>query len=116
MDIKKLTSKQINGAQPARKQSSVPGLSPAGSKAGKEEDKLSLNSYTFRQNELLFAKLEYQKQSRTSFEKLKELKNQLAEYQEASQISREDAADTVIGKKLSNSLVWEKIARKIADS
>jgi hypothetical protein len=116
MDIKKLTSKQINGAQLSRKQHSVSGITSAGSSQGKEEDKLSLSSYTFRQNELLFAKTEYQKQSQTSFEKLREMKAQLDEYQAASRVSREDAAETAIGRKLSDPSVWEKIARKVSDT
>lgn len=115
MDIKKLTT-QINGTHPARKGSSPAGSETVGGKRDKEEDKLSLDSYSFRQNELLFARSEYNKQSQTSFEKLREMKTRLDEYISASNISIEKASETEIGKKLNDPLVWEKIARKIMDT
>ncbi len=115
MDIKKLTT-QINGTHPTKRGGPTAGATPVSGKGEKEEDKLSLSSYSFRQNELLFAKSEYNKQTQTSFEKLREMKSRVDEYMAAANISEEKAAETEIGKMLNDPLVWEKIARKISDS
>lgn len=116
MDIKKLTPKQISDVAPANKQESVPNATPAGSDPARQQDTLSLSSYTFRQDELLFAKMEYQKLTKTAFEKLRDVKNQIDEYKTTSEVSQKDAAETIMGKKLNDPSVWEKIARKISES
>lgn len=79
-------------------------------------DKVSLEQYTFRDNEELFAKSELNKFNQSSFEKLKVIQARLSEYAAAKQESDQAAERTELGKMLNNPSVWEKIAQRMADS
>lgn len=117
MDIKNLSNQNgnLNGTSPADKnqKSTV----PVSDKARNEyADKVSLENFQFRNDEQLFAKVELEKMSRNSFEKLKALNAKISEYEHARQSSPELADQTEIGKMLKNPKVLEKIAQKIAES
>lgn len=72
-------------------------------------DKVSIDSSRVR-NEAEFAKTELDKLSRGSFDKVRAMKTQLTEYQNAMKSSPEDAAKTTLGAKLNDPAVWEDIA------
>ncbi len=114
MDIKKLTT-HLNGSQPAKKGQSTSGASSVDGEKNGSQDKVSLDGYSFRKNELLFAKTEYEKQTQASFEKMNVLKAKLAEYDTAKSESSEKAAETEIGQKLNDPAVWTGIARKMLE-
>jgi len=79
-------------------------------------DKVSLEHYSFRNNEELFAKSELDKFNKKSFDKLKKVRAELTEYESAKEISPEAAEETEMGKRLSSPAVLETIARRMADS
>jgi len=117
MDIKKLTT-QLKETQQTRHNQESSAASGAKSVSGNKEaasDRVSLESYQFRKNEVLFARSEYDKQSQNSFDKLKAYKTKVNEYEEAKSTPGSDAGNTEIGKKLNNPEVWEAIARKMLD-
>ena len=114
MDIKKLTT-HLNGTQPAKKGQSMSGASSVDGERNGSQDKVSLNGYSFRQNELLFARTEYEKQTQASFGKMNALKAKLAEYHTARSESAEKAVETEIGQKLNDPAVWSGIARKMLE-
>lgn len=78
-------------------------------------DKISLNGYSNSKNEQIFAKIELEKLNSSSFNKLKEMKVALNEFEAAKSDSPEKASETKIGQMLNNPDVWEEIAGKIVD-
>lgn len=72
-------------------------------------DKVSIDSGRVR-NEAEFAKTELDKLSRGSFDKVRAMKAQLTEYQNAMKSSPEEASKTALGAKLNDPAVWENIA------
>ena len=55
-------------------------------------------------------KTELDKLSRGSFDKVRAMKAELTEYENAMKSSPEDAAKTTLGAKLNDPAVWENIA------
>lgn len=117
MDINKLTS-HING--------SLNGSDPAKEGAKTEEplfdrspngisDKVSIAQESVADNEELFARIELEKLNQSSFDKLKQMKAKISEYEAAKEISDEAAAQTEIGQMLNNPDVWGEIAGKLID-
>lgn len=78
-------------------------------------DKVSLENFSTKKSEELFAKIELEKLNQASFDKLKGYKMKLQEYEAAKNVSPEKAGDTEIGKMLNNPDIWSKIAQKISD-
>lgn len=78
-------------------------------------DKISLNGYSGSKNEQIFAKIELEKLNSSSFDKLKQMKADLNEFEAAKNDSPEKASETKIGQMLNNPDVWEEIAGKIVD-
>lgn len=78
-------------------------------------DKISLNGYSGTKNEQVFAKIELEKLNSSSFDKLKQMKADLNEYEAAKSGSPEKVSETKIGQMLNNPDVWEEIAGKIVD-
>lgn len=77
-------------------------------------DKVSVSSsFKSKKSEELFAKIELEKFKRGSFDRLKDMKAKLTEYEAAKAKSPEEAKETAIGKMLDNPDVWEEIAQKI---
>ncbi len=76
-------------------------------------DKVSIESRSMDRNDRIFAKIELEKLNQSSFDKLKETKTKITEYQQAKNVSEEKANQTEIGKMLNDDGVWEKIAEKI---
>lgn len=77
-------------------------------------DKVSVNS-SFKSNnsEELFAKIELEKFRAGSFDKLRDMKAKISEYEAAKEIAPEKAKDTEVGKMLDNPAIWEAIAEKM---
>ncbi len=116
MDIKNIynnINSQVNGAGPS--EGSGKSDRAASSTKNSYSDKVSLNEYSRAKNEKLFAKIELEKLNTSSFDRLKEFKAKLNEYETALKESPDKAAETDIGKMLENPEVWESIATKIVD-
>ena len=114
MDINKLTT-QLNGTQATRENTKNAGVSSTGDAKPNVSDKVTLEGYQFKKNEVLFAKSEFDKQSQAAFDKVKALKVQLNEFNQASAESAEKAAATKLGQTINSPDVWESIARKMLD-
>lgn len=115
MDINKVPKNlptQINEARPADSNKKAGAVSHAKNQAD-FSDKVSIDQSRMSKNEVLFAKIELAKLNDSSFEKLKSMKADLTEYENAKEISDEKAAETKIGKMLNNPNVWDEIARKM---
>ncbi|MDG5766715.1 hypothetical protein QA596_04485 [Balneolales bacterium ANBcel1] len=115
MDINKLST-HLNGTQAAGQKAQATGVSSAADAKGNAADKVTLDGYNFKKNEVLFARSEYDKQAQAAFERVKTMKAQLNEFDQAKTESAEKAASTPIGETLNSPDVWENIARKILDS
>ena len=115
MDINKLTT-HLNGTQATKQGQHSSGVPSANETRGSVSDKVSLDGYQFKKDEVLFARSEYNKQTQAAFEKLRAVKAELDEFRQAERESAEKAAQTEMGQKLNNPDVWEQIARKIMDS
>lgn len=115
MDINKLSNhidRKLDGTRPADQNQKAANNSV---KAPDSEiaDKVSLNSFKSNKSEELFAKIELEKLKHNSFDKLKEMKAKLSEYEAAKSDSQKDVKETALGKMLDNPEVWEEIAKKI---
>lgn len=114
MDIKKL-SNHINGNLNKAEMGQKPS-EPASQKSPEDfVDKVSIENFNFRNNDQLFAKLELSKLNQESANRLKDLKSQISEYQQAKESSAEAARETEIGQKINDPEVWDEIARKMID-
>ena len=82
---------------------------------GAISDKVSIESYGSNKGEELFARIEMEKLNQASFDKLKDMKEKIGEYQAAKDVSPEAAGQTEIGQMLNNPDVWGDIANKILD-
>lgn len=82
-------------------------------KAESLKDTVSLENYSAKKSEELFAKIELEKHNQDSFDKLKSYKNKIQAYQAAKAESPEAAAQTEIGEMLNNPDMWGKIADAI---
>lgn len=78
-------------------------------------DKVTLDSYNFKKNEQLFARIELEKLNQSQFDKLKSYKAKISEYEAAVKISPEAAKETDLGKLLDNPDVWDEIANRIIE-
>jgi len=78
-------------------------------------DKISLNEYSGSKNEEIFAKIELEKLNSSSFNKLKQMKADLNEFEAAKNDAPGKVSKTKIGQMLNNPDVWEEIAGKIVD-
>lgn len=115
MDIKKLTT-NINESQAAKQSRYSAGIPGSVNARNNTSDKVSLGDYQFKKDEVLFARSEYNKLAQSAFEKLKAVKAELNEYEQAKAESDEKAMQTGLGQKLNNPDVWDQIARKILES
>jgi hypothetical protein len=117
MEINKLTN-QVNGHI---KSTDASGGSQQASKVSRAEksaeltDKVSLENFSAKKSEQLFAKIELEKQNQTSFGKLKDYKAKLQAFETAKNESPEAARNTEIGKMLNDPEIWSKIAQNIVD-
>lgn len=117
MDINRLSNiiTDTQSAGMAQKTSNAGGNAPVqdsaaqSNKAADVSDKVSIDSSRVR-NEAEFAKTELDKLSRGSFDKVRAMKAELTEYENAMKSSPEDAAKTSLGAKLNDPAVWENIA------
>ncbi len=115
MDINKLST-HLNGTQAAGQKAQTSGVSAVGEAQKSTADKVTLDGYQFKKNELLFAKTELDKQSSIAFDNVRAVKAQLNEFEQAKAESPEKAASTEMGQKLNDPAVWESIAQKILGS
>ncbi len=76
---------------------------------------MSLENFSSRKNEQLFAKIELEKLNQSSFNRLKDYKAKISEYERAKNESPEAAKNTEIGKMINDPEVWGNIARNILD-
>ncbi len=117
MDIKNLSNhidRQLNNTNKLSEQAQKVQSGSTKSADSDISDKVSVNSsFKSKKSEELFAKIELEKLKSGSFEKLKEMKARLSEYEAAKANSPEEAKKTEIGKLLDNPEVWEQIAQKI---
>ncbi|MEQ8525910.1 hypothetical protein [Gracilimonas sp.] len=117
MEINKLTN-HVNGQI---KSTDASESSKGASKVTRTEkpaeftDKVSLENYSAKKSEQLFAKIELEKLNQSSFGKLKDYKAKLQAYEAAKNESPEAAKNTEIGKMLNDPEVWSKIAQNIVD-
>lgn len=117
MEINKLTN-HVNGQI---KSTDASESSQSASKISRKEqpkdmaDKVSIENYSAKKSEELFAKIELEKLNQSSFGKLKDYKAKLQAYEAAKAESPEAAKNTEIGKMLNDPDVWGKIAGKIID-
>ncbi|KPP96503.1 MAG: hypothetical protein HLUCCA01_11410 [Bacteroidetes bacterium HLUCCA01] len=117
MDINRLSNiiTDTQSAGMAQRTSNTGGNAPVqdsaaqSNKAAEVSDKVSIDSSRVR-NEAEFAKTELDKLSRGSFDKVRAMKAELTEYENAMKSSPEDAAKTTLGAKLNDPAVWENIA------
>lgn len=115
MDINKLTNHingQVNGAGSAENSQKASQTSSA-KQEDNFSDKVSLDKFDHRKSEELFAKIELEKLNQSSFNRLKDVKAKLVEYEKARNISEEAAQETEIGKMINDPDVWENIAKNI---
>lgn len=118
MDIKDLSNNinnRINGSGKLSDQS--PKIEEnQGPKRSDEaiSDKVSLNS-SFKSNksEEIFAKIELEKFRAGSFDKLRDMKAKITEYEAMKEVSPEKAKETELGKLIDNPDVWGAIAEKM---
>lgn len=117
MDINKIENRvsgtNLNKTDAASKGNESAKSAGDDSKPDSPVDKVSISDYPFRNNEELFAKLELEKLNESSSGRLQEIKAELNEYMEASEVSTEAANETELGQKINDSSVWGDIARKI---
>lgn len=90
-------------------------VASAGSEKDSITDKVSIDSQRTAKNDEQFARIELEKLSQSSFDKLKSIKAKLVEYENAKAASPEKAADSEIGKLLNDPEVWGDIANKIIE-
>jgi hypothetical protein len=117
MEINKLTnhiSGQTNSTHASEGSQSASKIT-ARDRSHAVSDKVSLENFSSKKSEELFAKIELEKINHASFEKLKGYKMKLQEYEAAKQVSPEKAGNTEIGKMLNDPDVWSKIAQNISD-
>lgn len=76
-------------------------------------DKVSIDEYEFRNNDLLIAKHELGKLKKVSSSRVNELKTKITEFQEAKTNPDKQIQETEMGKKINNPAVWQNIAHKI---
>ncbi|MTI86453.1 MAG: hypothetical protein FH748_00640 [Balneolaceae bacterium] len=118
MDINKLSNhvnEQVNNAGSTEHAKSASKTSAADKDKNSFSDKVSLDNFSSKKSEQLFAKIELEKINRESFSKLKDYKGKLKEYEAAKSQSDEAAKDTEIGKMLNDPDVWSTIAQNIID-
>lgn len=112
MDIKKLSNNinsNINKSELGQKPSE-----PASQKSPEDfVDKVSIENFSFRNNDQFFAKLELSKLNQESANHLKEMKTKISEYQQAQKTSPEAARETEVGQKINDPDVWDEIAQKM---
>jgi len=93
--------------------------SPSSTRKAKSDDsvkdKVSLENYSVNKSEKEFAKVELKKLNQTSFDRLKNYKAKLSEYNQAGNISTEAAKKTEIGKLINDPDTWNEIARQIIE-
>jgi hypothetical protein len=115
MDINKLTNNsngktnEVDGTAGSRRPTD---LSQTTSKR-EISDRVSLNDFNSVLDEKVFAKIELEKLNQASFNRLRDFKIKLQEYESASAKSPEEASRTEIGKLINDPEVLEKIAAKI---
>lgn len=116
MDIKNLSNHindQLNNAKITDQTNKVDN-SPVKPADNSISDKVSVNSrFKSKKSEELFAKIELEKLKSNSFDRLKDMKEKLSEYEAAKANSPEEAKETAIGKMLDDPEVWDQIAQKI---
>ncbi len=115
MEINKINnhiSGQLKGTEASEHNRQASKVTDA-NKADSLKDTVSLNNYTAKKSEELFAKIELEKLNQGSFDKLKSYKNKIQAYQAAKAESPEAAANIEIGKMLNNPDVWGDIADAI---
>ncbi|MEX0680359.1 MAG: hypothetical protein WD097_03185 [Balneolales bacterium] len=116
MDIKKLAT-YIDDSQASGKSQHTAGPRSinVSDQNKSDADKVSLDGYHFKKNEVLFARSEYDKQHHEAFEKVKAFKAKLTEFEQAKNTSPTSAHSTELGKMLNDPEVWEQIARKMLE-
>lgn len=116
MEINKLAN-QVNNQINSSKAGNTERTSDAGSvkKTDDFADKVSISTTSTNKSEELFAKIELEKLKQSSFDKLKEMKVKIQEFEAASKSSDTSVNDTELGKKLNDPAVWGKIADGILD-
>ncbi|MBO6586811.1 MAG: hypothetical protein JJ953_11950 [Gracilimonas sp.] len=117
MEINKLTN-HVNGqikSTDASENSQQASKVSRAEKSPELTDKVSLENFSAKKSEELFAKIELEKQNQASFGKLKDYKAKLQAYEAAKKESPEAAKNTEIGKMLNDPEVWSKIAQNIVD-
>lgn len=114
MDINKLSqhlNSQVNNnkTDAAERTTKASGVEKASRESA---DKVSLSSNS-KKSEELFAKIEMEKLNQASFDKLKNYKAKLQEYQAAKNENPDKAKETEIGKMLDDPAIWGAIAKNI---
>lgn len=112
MDINKLTN-SINGELKGTGTASRNQKMPETVSNNELSDKVSLKSTDLNKNEKQSARLELEKLHRSSFERINDYRNKLAEFEKAGNSSPESLQETEIGKKINDPAVWSEIADKI---
>lgn len=79
----------------------------------KYADKVTIKNNSTGKNEQDFARIEYEKQNRSSFESLKSYKAKLSEFEDLQKTDPSSAKLTEIGQKLNDPDVWKNMAEKI---
>ncbi|MDI6401497.1 hypothetical protein QLX67_05775 [Balneolaceae bacterium ANBcel3] len=115
MDIKKLNT-HISETHGPRQSASSSGIPSSPEIKKQSTDQVSIDQHKFKQNEALFARTEYDKQSQAAFDKLRAMKTELNAYEQAKSDPSADPSKTKIGQMLDSPDVWEDIAKKILNS
>lgn len=113
MNINKLSTKNLKGDLDKTASSSKSSSLPDAPKGGGNADKVSIKNIGLSKNESLFAKIELEKLNQSSFERLNQLKEELATYRKAKEETTGDAQKTSFGKKLNDPEIWADIAQSI---
>lgn len=112
MDIKKITT-QLGQAQQTRQSRNTADTGAVSGEKSSFSDKVTLDGYSFRMNEMLFARSEYNKHVQSAFEKLPELNAKIKEYEEAVSDPDKNSGETEVGQQLRSETVLEQIAKSI---
>lgn len=118
MEINKLTNRHsgsLNGPDSTGRKEGSSELGPS-RKGGSPDDRVSINEYTFGENDRLFARTELQKLNQAGFDRLKSIKEELAEYRITGQFPAGTETAPTIGDLLEDPAVHDAIARKIVSS
>lgn len=114
MDINKigniLNDAKASAQSPRTVQDSVASNEP------KYTDKVTIKNNSPGKNEQDFARVEYDKHNRSSFEGLKSYKAKLTEFENLQKTDPTAAKLTEIGQKLNDPDVWKNMAEKILRS